>query len=151
MKTITKQEASQGFDTIADLAHAGETVLVTGGGNPRVPGPVSRFAPGRHGRRESIQSPPTRPLRGGPQHQPRSPRARTATPKNTRRFSARLLGGRTGTWPPVRLGTSAPTQSKTPSRTALNRRGHFDFTQISAQPSPDLSRYARNTSPRLSR
>ena len=36
MKTITKKEASQGFDAIADLAHAGETVLVTHGGKPWV-------------------------------------------------------------------------------------------------------------------
>ncbi len=34
MKTVTKQEAVQGFDMIADLAHAGETVMVTHGGKP---------------------------------------------------------------------------------------------------------------------
>jgi antitoxin (DNA-binding transcriptional repressor) of toxin-antitoxin stability system len=36
MKTVTKQEAVQGFDMIADLAHAGETVVVTHGGKPWV-------------------------------------------------------------------------------------------------------------------
>jgi antitoxin (DNA-binding transcriptional repressor) of toxin-antitoxin stability system len=34
MKTVTKQQAVQGFDTIGDLAHAGETVIVTHGGKP---------------------------------------------------------------------------------------------------------------------
>ena len=34
MKTVTKQQAVQGFDMIADLAHAGETVIVTHGGKP---------------------------------------------------------------------------------------------------------------------
>jgi antitoxin (DNA-binding transcriptional repressor) of toxin-antitoxin stability system len=34
MKTVTKQQAAQGFDMIADLAHAGETVVVTHGGKP---------------------------------------------------------------------------------------------------------------------
>jgi hypothetical protein len=27
MKTVTKQQAAQGFDMIGDLAHAGETVI----------------------------------------------------------------------------------------------------------------------------
>jgi len=62
-------------------------------------------------------------------------------------ISARLLCGRPGTRAPARPGTTAPTQSKTLSRTALNWRGNFGFTQISAQPSPVLSRYARSTSP----
>jgi antitoxin (DNA-binding transcriptional repressor) of toxin-antitoxin stability system len=48
MKTITKQEASQGFDDIADLAHAGETVLVTHGGKPWVKLiPASKGKPGK--------------------------------------------------------------------------------------------------------
>ena len=34
MKTVTKQQAVQGFDMIGDLAHAGETVIVTHGGKP---------------------------------------------------------------------------------------------------------------------
>jgi antitoxin (DNA-binding transcriptional repressor) of toxin-antitoxin stability system len=34
MKTVTKEQASQGFDTIGDLAHGGETVVVTDGGKP---------------------------------------------------------------------------------------------------------------------
>jgi antitoxin (DNA-binding transcriptional repressor) of toxin-antitoxin stability system len=34
MKTVTKQEAVRGFDRIADLAHAGETVVVTHDGKP---------------------------------------------------------------------------------------------------------------------
>ena len=34
MKTVTKQEAVQGFDMIGDWAHAGETVIVTNGGKP---------------------------------------------------------------------------------------------------------------------
>jgi antitoxin (DNA-binding transcriptional repressor) of toxin-antitoxin stability system len=34
MKTVTKQQAIQGFDVIGDLAHAGETVIVTHGGKP---------------------------------------------------------------------------------------------------------------------
>jgi antitoxin (DNA-binding transcriptional repressor) of toxin-antitoxin stability system len=34
MKTVTKQQAAQGFDMIADLAHAGETVIVTHDGKP---------------------------------------------------------------------------------------------------------------------
>ena len=34
MKTVTKQEAVQGFDTIGGLAHAGETVVVTSDGKP---------------------------------------------------------------------------------------------------------------------
>jgi len=34
MKTVTKQEALRGFDTIADLVHAGETVVVTRDGKP---------------------------------------------------------------------------------------------------------------------
>ena len=34
MKTVTKQQAVQGFDMIGDLAHAGETVIVTQGGKP---------------------------------------------------------------------------------------------------------------------
>ena len=72
--------------------------------------------------------------------------ARTAAPQSASRFSARLLCGRTGTRAPARPGTTAPTQSKTLSRTALNWRDNFSFTQISAQPTPDLSRYARSTS-----
>jgi antitoxin (DNA-binding transcriptional repressor) of toxin-antitoxin stability system len=48
MKTITKQKARQGFDTIADLAHAGETVLVTHGGKPWVKLiPASKGKPGK--------------------------------------------------------------------------------------------------------
>ncbi|HEV7926446.1 MAG TPA: hypothetical protein VGR14_13880 [Verrucomicrobiae bacterium] len=34
MKTVTKQQASQGFEMIGDLAHAGETVVVTHDGKP---------------------------------------------------------------------------------------------------------------------
>jgi antitoxin (DNA-binding transcriptional repressor) of toxin-antitoxin stability system len=34
MKTVTKQQAVQGFDTIGDLAHAGQTVIVTHDGKP---------------------------------------------------------------------------------------------------------------------
>ncbi len=34
MKMVTKQEVVRGFDTIGDLAHAGETVMVTLGGKP---------------------------------------------------------------------------------------------------------------------
>lgn len=34
MKTVTKQQAVEGFNTIGDLAHAGETVIVTHGGKP---------------------------------------------------------------------------------------------------------------------
>jgi antitoxin (DNA-binding transcriptional repressor) of toxin-antitoxin stability system len=34
MKTVTKQEAVRGFEVIANLAHAGETVIVTSGGKP---------------------------------------------------------------------------------------------------------------------
>jgi antitoxin (DNA-binding transcriptional repressor) of toxin-antitoxin stability system len=36
MKTVTKREAVQGFDRIGDLAHSGETVVVTHGGKPWV-------------------------------------------------------------------------------------------------------------------
>jgi len=34
MKTVTKQQAAQGFETIGDSAHAGETFIVTNGGKP---------------------------------------------------------------------------------------------------------------------
>jgi antitoxin (DNA-binding transcriptional repressor) of toxin-antitoxin stability system len=34
MKTVTKREALQGFETLGDLAHEGETVVVTRGGKP---------------------------------------------------------------------------------------------------------------------
>lgn len=34
MKTVTKREAVQGFETLGDLAHAGETVVVTQAGKP---------------------------------------------------------------------------------------------------------------------
>jgi len=34
MKTVTKQQAVQGFEMIGDWAHAGETVVVTHGGRP---------------------------------------------------------------------------------------------------------------------
>ncbi len=34
MKTVTKQQAVQEFDMIGDLAHAGETVIVTHAGKP---------------------------------------------------------------------------------------------------------------------
>jgi antitoxin (DNA-binding transcriptional repressor) of toxin-antitoxin stability system len=34
MKMVTKQEAVRGFDMVADLAHAGETIVVTRGGKP---------------------------------------------------------------------------------------------------------------------
>jgi antitoxin (DNA-binding transcriptional repressor) of toxin-antitoxin stability system len=34
MKTVTKEQAIQGFDIIGDLANAGETVIVTHGGKP---------------------------------------------------------------------------------------------------------------------
>ncbi len=34
MKTATRQEAVRGFDKIADLARAGETVIVTHEGKP---------------------------------------------------------------------------------------------------------------------
>jgi antitoxin (DNA-binding transcriptional repressor) of toxin-antitoxin stability system len=34
MRTVTKRQAVQGFDMIGDLAHAGETVVVTDGGKP---------------------------------------------------------------------------------------------------------------------
>ncbi len=34
MKTVTKQQVVQGFDRIGDLAHAGETLIVTHGGKP---------------------------------------------------------------------------------------------------------------------
>jgi hypothetical protein len=34
MKTVTKQQAVQGFDMIGGLAHAGQTVIVTNGGKP---------------------------------------------------------------------------------------------------------------------
>ncbi len=34
MKTVTKRQAVEGFDMIGDLAHAGETVIVTHGGKP---------------------------------------------------------------------------------------------------------------------
>lgn len=34
MKTVTKQEVIRGFDTFANLAHAGETVVVTDEGKP---------------------------------------------------------------------------------------------------------------------
>jgi antitoxin (DNA-binding transcriptional repressor) of toxin-antitoxin stability system len=34
MKTVTKQQAVRGFDIIGDLAHSGETVIVTHGGKP---------------------------------------------------------------------------------------------------------------------
>lgn len=34
MKTVTKQEAVRGFDAIAGLAHAGQTVMVTHDGKP---------------------------------------------------------------------------------------------------------------------
>jgi antitoxin (DNA-binding transcriptional repressor) of toxin-antitoxin stability system len=36
MKTVTRQEVVDGFDTIGDLAHAGETVIVTHRGKPWV-------------------------------------------------------------------------------------------------------------------
>ena len=34
MKTVTKQEAVRGFDALGKLANAGETVVVTEGGEP---------------------------------------------------------------------------------------------------------------------
>jgi antitoxin (DNA-binding transcriptional repressor) of toxin-antitoxin stability system len=34
MKTVTKQEAVRGFEVIGNLAHAGETVIVTRDGKP---------------------------------------------------------------------------------------------------------------------
>jgi antitoxin (DNA-binding transcriptional repressor) of toxin-antitoxin stability system len=34
MRTVTKQQAAQSFDKVGDLAHAGETVIVTHGGKP---------------------------------------------------------------------------------------------------------------------
>jgi antitoxin (DNA-binding transcriptional repressor) of toxin-antitoxin stability system len=34
MKVVTKQQVIDGFDVIADLAHGGETVVVTDGGKP---------------------------------------------------------------------------------------------------------------------
>ena len=34
MRTVTKQQAANGFEKIGDLAHAGETVIVTEGGKP---------------------------------------------------------------------------------------------------------------------
>jgi antitoxin (DNA-binding transcriptional repressor) of toxin-antitoxin stability system len=34
MRTVTKQQAVQSFDKVGDLAHAGETVIVTHGGRP---------------------------------------------------------------------------------------------------------------------
>lgn len=34
MKTVTKQEALRGFDALGKLANAGETVVVTEGGEP---------------------------------------------------------------------------------------------------------------------
>jgi antitoxin (DNA-binding transcriptional repressor) of toxin-antitoxin stability system len=34
MKTVTKQQAVQGFEMIGDWAYAGETVIVTHGGKP---------------------------------------------------------------------------------------------------------------------
>jgi antitoxin (DNA-binding transcriptional repressor) of toxin-antitoxin stability system len=34
MKTVTREEVLRGFDIIADLAHAGETVIVTHDGKP---------------------------------------------------------------------------------------------------------------------
>jgi len=36
VKTVTKRQAAEGFETIGDLAHAGETVIVTQGGKPWV-------------------------------------------------------------------------------------------------------------------
>ncbi|MEO8428990.1 MAG: hypothetical protein ABI651_17990 [Verrucomicrobiota bacterium] len=34
MKTVTRREAAQDFETFGDLAHAGETVVVTQAGRP---------------------------------------------------------------------------------------------------------------------
>jgi antitoxin (DNA-binding transcriptional repressor) of toxin-antitoxin stability system len=48
MKTVTKQQAVQGFDMIGDLAHAGETVIVTHGGKPWIKlVPVLKRKPGK--------------------------------------------------------------------------------------------------------
>ncbi len=65
MKTITKQEASQGFDTIADLAHAGETVLVTHGGKPWVKLiPTSKGKPGKSAAAFRLNRISTKPIPG---------------------------------------------------------------------------------------
>jgi antitoxin (DNA-binding transcriptional repressor) of toxin-antitoxin stability system len=34
MRTVTKREVVQGFDTLGGIAHAGETVMVMHGGKP---------------------------------------------------------------------------------------------------------------------
>jgi len=34
MKTVTKRQVVQGFDVFCDMAHAGQTVVVTQGGKP---------------------------------------------------------------------------------------------------------------------
>jgi antitoxin (DNA-binding transcriptional repressor) of toxin-antitoxin stability system len=48
MRTVTKQEAVDGFDMIADLAHAGETVVVTHDGKPCIRlAPALRAKPGK--------------------------------------------------------------------------------------------------------
>jgi antitoxin (DNA-binding transcriptional repressor) of toxin-antitoxin stability system len=48
MKTVTKQQAVQGFDTIGDLAHAGETVIVTHSGKPWIKRvPALKMKPGK--------------------------------------------------------------------------------------------------------
>ena len=48
MKTVTKQDAVDGFDTIGDLAHAGETVTVTHRGKPWIKiVPASKKKPGK--------------------------------------------------------------------------------------------------------
>jgi antitoxin (DNA-binding transcriptional repressor) of toxin-antitoxin stability system len=48
MKTVTKQQAIQGFEMIGDLAHAGETVIVTHGGKPWIKlVPVFQRKPGK--------------------------------------------------------------------------------------------------------
>jgi antitoxin (DNA-binding transcriptional repressor) of toxin-antitoxin stability system len=48
MKMVTKQEAVQGFDLIAALAHAGETIVVTHDGKPWIKlGPALKPKPGK--------------------------------------------------------------------------------------------------------
>jgi len=48
MKTVTKQEAVDRFEVIADLAHAGETVVATHEGKPWIKlVPALRTRPGK--------------------------------------------------------------------------------------------------------
>ena len=48
MKTVTKKEVIHRFETLGDLAHGGETVIVTDGGKPWIKlVPVSKTKRGK--------------------------------------------------------------------------------------------------------